>query len=208
MGVKDLIGDNKKFLLLLVLLVFVFLIGVYLFSSGLLLSNNKALINQKLTYDKAEMVLDDQYDYSIVISTVYGDITIDLYEKEAPESVNSLLFLIGERYYEGLKFHQVIKDFKLQAGDAKGDGEGNPGYVVRRENLISFKDYDVGMANASQFFIVLPNSEKRSFNGEYTVVGKVVEGFAVVDSIQRVEVNKNYKPINEVIIKSILIRED
>jgi cyclophilin family peptidyl-prolyl cis-trans isomerase len=64
------------------------------------------------------------------------------------------------------------------------------------------------MANASQFFIVLPNSDKKKFNGKYSVVGKVTQGFAVVDSIAKVEVDKDYKPVNDVTIKSILIQED
>ena len=131
-----------------------------------------------------------------------------MYENLAPENVNSLLFLIGERYYEGITFHQVIKDFKIQGGDSKGDGTGDPGYSVKKENLISFKDYDIGMANASQFFIVLPNSHKKSFDGEYSVIGKVTEGFAVIDSIAKVEVSKDYKPVNDIVIKNILIQEE
>jgi len=96
----------------------------------------------------------------------------------------------------------------IQAGDTKGDGSGDPGYTVKKENLVDFNDYDVGMANASQFFIVLPNSNKQKFNGEYTLVGKVTKGFAVVDSIAKVEVDEDYKPVNDVVIKSILIQED
>jgi cyclophilin family peptidyl-prolyl cis-trans isomerase len=65
------------------------------------------------------------------------------------------------------------------------------------------------MANASQifhsFFLILTN---KKFNGEYTLVGKVTKGFAVVDSIAKVEVDKDYKPVNDVVIKSILIQED
>jgi cyclophilin family peptidyl-prolyl cis-trans isomerase len=205
MGVKDTLEENKKFLLLVLLLVVVFVLVAYSFQYN---STSTLLGLNKQTYTAPKQVLDPQYDYSIVITTTYGDISIDLYEDLAPENVNSLLFLIGERYYEGLTFHQVIKDFKIQGGDKKGDGTGNPGYSVRKENLVDFKDYDVGMANASQFFIVLPNSHKRSFNGEYTVVGRVTQGFAVVDSIQKVEVDKDYKPVNDVVIKSILIQEN
>lgn len=64
------------------------------------------------------------------------------------------------------------------------------------------------MANASQFFVVLPSSNLDSFNGEYTVIGHVSKGFDVVDSIAKVEVNKDYKPLNDVTIKSILITEN
>jgi peptidyl-prolyl cis-trans isomerase A (cyclophilin A) len=204
---KDALGENKKFLLLALALLAVCALVVFSLQSGKYPSGT-LIIDKGKTYSAAERVLDEKYDYSIIVSTVYGDIFIDLYEKEAPDNVNSLLFLISKRYYEGLTFHKVVKDFVIQAGDTKGDGSGNPGYTVKRENLVDFNDYDVGMANASQFFIVLPNSNKQKFNGEYTLVGKVTKGFAVVDSIAKVEVNEDYKPVNDVVIKSILIQED
>lgn len=205
MGVKDALGENKKIFLLVLLLAVVCVLVAYSFKFS---SSNTLLGLSKQAYSVPKEVLDTQYDYSIVITTTYGSISIDLYENLAPENVNSLLFLIGERYYEGLTFHQVIKDFKIQGGDSKGDGTGGPGYSVKKENLITFKDYDLGMANASQFFIVLPNSHKKSFDGEYSVIGKVTEGFAVVDSIQKVEVGKDYKPVNDIVIKNILIQEN
>lgn len=205
MGVKDAFEENKKIFLLILLLVVVFVLVAYSFKFN---STNTLLGLNRQTYSAPKEVLDTQYDYSIVITTTYGSISIDLYENLAPENVNSLLFLIGERYYEGLTFHQVIKDFKIQGGDSKGDGTGDPGYSVKKENLISFKDYDIGMANASQFFIVLPNSHKKSFDGEYSVIGKVTEGFAVIDSIAKVEVSKDYKPVNDIVIKNILIQEE
>ncbi len=204
---KDAFGENKKFLLLALALLAVCALVIFSLQSGKYPSET-LIVDKGKTYSVAEKVLDEKYDYSIIVSTVYGDIFIDLYEKEAPDNVNSLLFLISKRYYEGLTFHKVVKDFVIQAGDTKGDGSGDPGYTVKKENLVDFNDYDVGMANASQFFIVLPNSNKQKFNGEYTLVGKVTKGFAVVDSIAKVEVNEDYKPVNDVVIKSILIQED
>ena len=206
-GFKDALGENKKFLLLALALLAVCALVVFSLQSGKYPSGT-LIIDKGKTYSSAEKVLDEKYDYSIIVSTVYGDIFIDLYEKEASDNVNSLLFLISKRYYEGLTFHKVVKDFVIQAGDTKGDGSGDPGYTVKKENLVDFNDYDVGMANASQFFIVLPNSNKQKFNGKYTLVGKVTKGFAVVDSIAKVEVNEDYKPVNDVVIKSILIQED
>jgi len=205
MGVKDALVENKKFLLLVLLLAAVCVLVA--FSMNFNRSSN-LFGPAKQTYTAPEEVLNPDYNYSIVLTTTYGSINIDLYEDLAPKNVNSFLFLIGERYYEGLTFHQIIKDFKIQGGDSKGDGMGDPGYIIKKENLTDFKDYDLGMANASQFFIVLPNSQKKSFNGEYTIVGKVTEGFAVVDSIAKVEVDKNYKPVNDVLIKNILIQEN
>lgn len=207
MGVKDsLVGDNGKFLLLALGLLVVSLIIVFAMNSGMY-SPAGDLLESKSTYAQPNYVLEEDIDYSIVITTVYGDIHIDLFESLAPRNVNSMLFLIGERYYEGLRFHKVIKDFVAQAGDAKGDGTGDPGYFVERENLVNFKDYDVGMANASQFFVVLRNAPKEELNGKYSVVGRVSEGFAVLDSMQRVEVDKDYEPLNDILIKSILIQE-
>ena len=204
---KDALGENKKFLLLALALLAVCALVVFSLQSGKYPSRT-LIIDKGKTYSSAERVLDEKYDYSIIVSTVYGDIFIDLYEKEASDNVNSLLFLISKRYYEGLTFHKVVKDFVIQAGDTRGDGSGDPGYTVKRENSVDFNDYDVGMANASQFFIVLPNSNKQKFNGEYTLVGKVTKGFAVIDSIAKVEVDEDYKPVNDVVIKSILIQED
>jgi len=207
MGIKDSLGESKKFLLLAVGLLVVCVLVVFAMKQGLY-SPTDGLLEKKETYSQPDFVLDGEYDYSILITTVYGDITIDLYEDIAPQNVNSLLFLIGERYYEGLTFHKVIKNFVIQAGDTKGDGSGDPGYIVEKENLVDFKDYSVGMANASQFFIVLPNSSKQTFNGVYPVVGEVSKGFAVLDSIQKVEVDRDYRPVNDILIKSIQIREE
>lgn len=205
MSILDSLGESKKFLLLAVALLIVSVLIMVMLKSGIYSPTN--LLNSKDTYDAPEYVVED-YNYSIVVSTIYGDIKIDLYEEAAPESVNSLLFLMGNRYYDGLTFYKVIKDFVIQTGDVNGDGTGDPGYSIKKENLVNFKDYDVGMANASQFFIVLQGSSKESFNGQYSVVGRVTEGFAVLDSIEKAEVDKNYKPINDIIIKSIQINED
>lgn len=205
--IKDSLGESKKFLLLSLAFFLVLILIIVALKSGIY-SPSGSILSDKETYDSPEYVLDSEYDYSIVISTVYGEIEIDLYEDIAPENVNSLLFLMGERYYDGLTFHKVIKDFVIQTGDAKGDGNGNPGYSVKKENLINFKDYDIGMANASQFFIVLPNSSKVNINNQYPVVGRVVSGFAVVDSIAKVEVGDDYKPLNDVVIKNIQIQEN
>lgn len=207
MGIKDSLGESKKFLLLAFALLLVCVIVVFAMKQGLY-SPTDGLLEKKETYSQPDLVLEQEYDYSILITTVYGDITIDLYEDIAPQNVNSLVFLIGERYYEGLTFHKVIKNFVIQAGDTKGDGSGDPGYIVEKENLVDFKDYSVGMANASQFFIVLPNSSKQTFNGVYPVVGEVSKGFAVLDSIQKVEIDDGYRPVNDILIKSIQIHEE
>lgn len=208
MGVKDVVsGDSGKFLILAFALLVVSLLIVFAMNAGMY-SPSGQFLNSRSTYSEPKLVLEEDIDYKILITTIYGDIRIDLFETLAPKSVNSLLFLVGERYYEGLTIHKVIKNFVIQTGDTKGDGTGNPGYIVEKENAVPFNDYDVGMANASQFFIVMQNSDKSSLNDTYSVVGRVTEGFAVLDSIQKVEVNGDYRPLNDIIIRSILIQED
>jgi cyclophilin family peptidyl-prolyl cis-trans isomerase len=206
MGVKDALGDNKKFLLLALALLVISVIMMYGLNSGMY-SPMSPIGNNRSTYTSARQVLQSGVDYSVTIRTKFGDISIDLFEQTSPINVNSLLFLASERYYENLSFHKVIPNFVIQAGDAKGDGTGDPGYVVDKEATRPFEDYSVGMANGSQFFIVLPGSDKSSFNGQYTLIGKVTSGFAVVDSIAKVETDDNYKPINDVTINSVQIME-
>ena len=207
MGVKESLGDNKKFLFLASALLVVSVIIMLSLNSGLY-SPTSPLTNNKGSYTRPRQFLQDGIDYNITIKTDIGEINIDLYEDKAPKNVNSLLFLISERYYEGLTFHRVIKDFVIQTGDTKGDGSGDPGYAVDLENTgENFSDYTIGMANASQFFIVLPNSNKSDFNGFFPVVGRVTRGFSVVDSISKAEVDEDYRPINDIVINSIQITE-
>ena len=207
MGVKSVIGENKKYLLLVVALLIVSIGIMFALNSGLY-GSLSPFPAQKETYAEPEQVIDQGVDYKISIKTNLGDILIDLYEDRTPENVNSILFLASERYYEGLTFYKVVRNFVIQTGDAQGDGNGNPGYTVGMENTgNNFEDYSVGMANASQFFIVLPGSDKNDFNGKYSMIGKVITGTAVVDSIAKVEVDDNYKPLNDVVIESILIIE-
>lgn len=207
MGIKETLGDNKKFLLLTVGLLAISVVIMLSLNSGLYSPINP-LKNPDQTYTSPTQMLEEDIDYQITLKTSLGDIYIDLYEDKAPKNVNSVLFLINKRYYEGLTFHKVIEDFVIQAGDQKGDRTGDPGYTVELENTSeSFSDYSVGMANASQFFIVLPNSNKRDFNGKYSLVGRVTKGFAVVDSISKVEVDDNYKPQNDVTINYIQVTE-
>ncbi len=205
--IKDAIGDNKKFLLLSLTLMIVVVMVFVVISLGIYNPSTGEIDTGSTSYNEPKDVLLDDVNYKIFLSTIYGDIKIDLYEDKAPENVNSLVFLIGERYYEGLTFHKVVKNFVVQAGDTNGDGEGNPGYTVEEENMVAFSEYQVGMANASQFFVVLPGADMNKINGKYPVVGEVTDGFAVLESMQKVQVDENYKPINDVLINSIQIHE-
>ncbi len=216
-GLKDGLKDNKKILLLSVGLLVASIVGLS-FMKGSTINTNNLINTDTMQFTKPESVLEKGIDYKVVLKTSVGDITIDLFENETPDTVNSFLFLIGQRYYEGVTFHRVIKNFVIQTGDPTGTGSGGPGYTIDDEiTSRKYKPYTLGMANAgpdtngSQFFITsgnIPQSAMSNLDGNYTIFGEVVEGFAVVDSIERVTTDSNDKPANNVTVESIQILEN
>ena len=147
-------------------------------------------------FAKAEQVIDPaKFDYYAEIETSKGKIGIDLYETEAPITVNSFVFLALNRYFEGIVFHRVIPGFVAQTGDPTGTGTGGPGYQFGLE-VTPKLNYDkkgvLGMArtmdpnsNGSQFFITFGPTP--NLNQQYTIFGQVVEGMNVVESINLTE---------------------
>jgi peptidyl-prolyl cis-trans isomerase B (cyclophilin B) len=136
------------------------------------------------------------------IDTNRGTMTAELYDKDAPNTVANFEKLANKGYYDGVKFHRVIKDFVVQGGDPlsrdlpEGDrriGTGGPGYTIKCETENNPRKHDVGalsMAHAgkntggSQFFIVLSEANTRHLNGVHTVFGKVTDGLDVMKQIQ------------------------
>ena len=203
---KDIIKDNKKILLLVLALCLLSVVGVFLLNQNAL-TPTSGIIEPAGLYNRAEDVIEEGVDYGAIIKTEYGDIELELYENQSPNAVNSFLFLAGQDFYDGLTFHRVIKNFVIQAGDQKGDGNGDPGYALDLDvNNLQVKEYSVCMANASQFFIV-PQGADLSQLQDYPIIGEVISGFAVVDAIEKVSVDKNFKPVNDIKIASILITE-
>lgn len=218
-GVKDVLKDNKKILFLAVGLLLACVIGLYLTKSGGLLSMDSGLSDlTRTTYTQAEQIMENNIDYKAILKTSVGDITIDLLEKETPLTVNSFLFLADKRFYEDMIFHRVIKNFVIQTGDPTGTGTGGPGYYVKNEITDrKYAPYVVGMANSgadtngSQFFITsgnIPAENSEYMDGKYTIFGVVTKGFAVVDSIEKVETDGDDKPINDVKLVSVQILEN
>lgn len=127
-----------------------------------------------------------------VIMTSKGVIEITLEAQKAPLTVANFVNLAKRGYYDGLKFHRVIKQFMIQGGDPKGNGRGGPGYRFEDEFDASLKHDRPGilsMANAgagtngSQFFIThVPTPH---LNMRHTVFGHVTEGQEVVNSIRK-----------------------
>ena len=146
-----------------------------------------------------------------VIETTLGKIAVELFPKEAPDTVANFVKLIEKGYYDGVIFHRVIPDFMIQGGDPTGTGSGGPGYQFEDE----FNDNKVergalAMANAgpntngSQFFIVTADACPW-LDGKHTVFGKVTSGMDVVDAISNADTGPGDKPREEIRIESVTL---
>ncbi len=134
------------------------------------------------------------------LSTSKGDITLELFEDEAPDTVANFITLVKKGFYDGLTFHRVIPLFMAQAGDPVGDGTGGPGYAIHDEYFepdarmhfrgsLSMAHSEASDSGGSQFFITfVPRSH---LDGKYTVFGRVVDGMDVLADLQRREPNGN-----------------
>jgi cyclophilin family peptidyl-prolyl cis-trans isomerase len=146
---------------------------------------------QTRQFDQAVQVLEEDADYQAIFCTSVGAVHIELFEEETPTTVNNLVFLAQEGFYNNTIFHRVIEDFMAQAGDPTGTGRGGPGYRFEdefREDLRFDEPYLLAMANAgpgtngSQFFITFEPTPW--LNGAHTIFGEVISGQEVVDSIE------------------------
>jgi peptidyl-prolyl cis-trans isomerase B (cyclophilin B) len=140
---------------------------------------------------------------TVTFDTNKGRITAELYDAEAPGTVENFEKLVKSGYYDGIVFHRVIPDFVVQGGDPLTKehpldhpriGTGGPGWQIKCEtkgNPHTHKDGALSMAHAgkdtggSQFFIVLSEANTRHLNGVHTVFGQVTEGLDVVHTLQR-----------------------
>ena len=129
---------------------------------------------------------------SIKMQTSQGEIHIELFEDEAPNTVANMIELSEQGFYDGLVFHRVINDFMIQGGCPHGKGTGGPGYRFRDEYHPDRRHDGPGvlsMANAgpntngSQFFIT--HSAQPHLDGKHTVFGRVLEGLDVVNRISQ-----------------------
>lgn len=158
------------------------------------------------------------------IKTSKGDIIVRLEQEKTPVTVANFVSLAegtntfvseeykGKKYYDGLTFHRIMKDFMIQGGDPLDQGTGNPGYKFMDEfndSLVHDKKGILSMANSgpttngSQFFIT--HKETPWLNNKHTVFGEVVEGMDVVDSIANVAVGAGNKPVEPVIMNTVEI---
>jgi peptidyl-prolyl cis-trans isomerase B (cyclophilin B) len=141
--------------------------------------------------------------------TNHGAIEIELFDEDAPKTVENFRKLADDGFYDGVIFHRVIKDFMIQGGDPTGTGTGGPGYTFEDE----FNDHKVergalAMANAgpntngSQFFIVTTDAAPW-LDGKHTVFGRVTGGMDAVDSIEGTDTDAADKPSSDAVIERI-----
>jgi len=138
------------------------------------------------------MTIDKAKKYTATIDTSCGKINVDLDAKGAPHSVNSFVFLADKHFYDGLTWHRVVKDFVIQGGDPKGDGQGGPGYTIAEEPPTDgYKVGSLAMAKTnaphstgSQFFIVTSAAGAAKLTNDYSRFGMVTGGLDVAQKLE------------------------
>jgi cyclophilin family peptidyl-prolyl cis-trans isomerase len=146
---------------------------------------------------------------SATLHTNHGAIEVELFDDDAPETVQNFRKLAGDGFYDGVIFHRVIKDFMIQGGDPTGTGTGGPGYTFDDEiNDHKIVRGALAMANAgpgtngSQFFIVTTDAAPW-LDGKHTVFGQVKNGMDAVDSIEGTQTGAGDKPVDDVLIERV-----
>ncbi len=183
---------------------------------------------QEQTKETTMQETQPQENTFVVMKTNKGDITIELFTEKMPITAGNFLKLVQDNFYDGIKFHRVIKDFMIQGGDpnSKDDskknmwGSGGPGYSIQDEFVAGFSNVrgTLAMANSgpntggSQFFINLVDNtyldfDKQPLTSQHPVFGRVVEGMDVVDAIGSVATVVNDVPVEPIVIQDIVVKE-
>jgi cyclophilin family peptidyl-prolyl cis-trans isomerase len=141
--------------------------------------------------------------------TNHGAIELELFDDDAPKTVENFRKLAADGFYDGVSFHRVIRDFMIQGGDPTGTGSGGPGYTFEDEfNEHKVERGALAMANAgpntngSQFFIVTTDAAPW-LDGKHTVFGRVTGGMEAVDSIEGTDTDSGDKPVADALIERV-----
>ena len=203
--------------------LFIFLVFIYCGTNETDLEINSTPKEEEImAYDKTyknppEFSIDVNKTYTAEINTTSGLMIVELFTDIAPNTVNNFVVLSEDGYYNNIIFHRVIKDFMIQGGDPSGTGHGEmgkyPGYEFGDElnNPMPYEKGILAMANrgpntnGSQFFIMHTDYP---LPYQYTIFGKVTEGLDVIDQIAMIETDSSDKPLNDVIINSITIKNN
>jgi peptidyl-prolyl cis-trans isomerase B (cyclophilin B) len=146
---------------------------------------------------------------TLKMNTTVGTIQFELFDDDAPKTVENFRKLSSEGFYDGLIFHRVIPDFMIQGGCPEGTGYGGPGYTFEDEiNDHKIVRGALAMANAgpntngSQFFIVTIE-QADWLDGKHTVFGEVTAGMDAVDAIEQTPTGSGDRPVDPPAIESI-----
>ena len=150
-----------------------------------------------------------------VFDTNMGEFEIELFEDKTPITTKNFIDLAQDGFYDGVIFHRIIDGFMIQGGDPTGTGMGGPGYTIEDEftpELTHESEGILSMANTgrphtggSQFFITLAATPW--LDGHHTVFGKVVKGIEVVREIGHVKTGPQDRPVHDVVINKITIKD-
>jgi cyclophilin family peptidyl-prolyl cis-trans isomerase len=150
---------------------------------------------------------------SATLATSHGAIEVELFDDDAPKTVENFRKLAGDGFYDGIAFHRVIPDFMIQGGCPEGTGTGGPGYTFEDEiNEHKVERGALAMANAgpntngSQFFIVTADACPW-LDGKHTVFGRVKDGMEAVEAIEAVETGAGDRPVEAVSIERVELTE-
>ncbi|MEK6276671.1 MAG: peptidylprolyl isomerase [Actinomycetota bacterium] len=143
------------------------------------------------------------------IHTNAGTVEVELFDEDAPKTVENFRKLASDGFYDGLIFHRVIPDFMLQGGCPEGTGTGGPGYTFEDEfNQHKIVRGALAMANAgpdtngSQFFIVTTEAAPW-LDGKHTVFGGITDGMDTVDAIESTQTDSSDRPVDQQTIERI-----
>ncbi len=168
-----------------------------------------------------EISKEAEFTGKILFKTNLGDITLELYKDKAPATVENFIKLTRAGFYDGTKFHRVIRGFMIQGGDPNSrnsdwstHGTGGPGYSFKDEfNDVPLTAGVLAMANSgpntngSQFFIVTAEATPW-LDGKHTPFGKVIDGMDIVRAIENVDIDKSRgdHPVSDVVIGKIILQ--
>jgi peptidyl-prolyl cis-trans isomerase B (cyclophilin B) len=148
----------------------------------------------------------------------YGTMKVELFNRDAPRNVASVTGLADDGFYNGLTFHRLIPGFMIQGGDPNGDGTGGPGYTVPAEIRRKHERGSMAMArkgdqvnperrsNGSQFYICFAHTPQ--LDGQYTVIGQVVDGWDVLDSIEKAATDSIDRPLAPIVMEQVFVTTD
>ncbi len=146
---------------------------------------------------------------TFVMHTNAGPITFELFDEDAPKTVENFRKLSTDGFYDGLAFHRIIRDFMIQGGCPEGTGTGGPGYTFEDEfNQNKIVRGALAMANSgpntngSQFFIVTKDAAPW-LDGKHTVFGRVTSGMEAVDAIESEPTDGRDRPLEPCLIERV-----